>query len=122
MNKDIITNIEQLPKELGNQMCLPFIVEFLGKKTTRVNCVWYQVSDDITLEQLHKRYYKKPVIDNRFDGVKQTWEVNSTGKRPAIYLVKQDGIKFTCTCKVFMFLRDCKHVIQIKNELKIKIK
>lgn len=117
----LTTDINQLPEKLDEKsMCLPYPANTLNGRTVQINGKTYKLDDSITLEMLHIRYKREKKIDNRFIGVKQTWIVESTGKKKLVYQVKQDGDKFICSCPGYSFRKNCKHILKIKEELKIK--
>ena len=88
------------------------IIEAGGKKF--VCPAWIEVPMDTQMSDVFvEPEPEKPKVEIPED---KSWEfIGSKGNK---YTVKRDGGRYTCTCPASMFqkFKDCKHIVQAKNE------
>ena len=88
------------------------IIEAGGKKF--VCPAWIEVPMDTQMSDVFvEPEPEKPKVEIPAD---KSWEFS--GSKGNKYTVKRDGGGYTCTCPASMFqkFKDCKHIVQAKNE------
>jgi hypothetical protein len=106
-------NLDTIPEKVAS-MWHPTIIKGVQGRYAVFGSKWFRVDDSFTFEDALKHW--EPERKKAVTPKENSWKVKNS-KGNGYYTVSFNSV-WNCTCTGFGFRRDCKHVQQIKKEVK----